>query len=102
MPFDELDDQDDEEDDDHETDDDGDMFRAAFLDFSALGKIESRRAFALEPLLCMVEEDECLGVALTEYEGGGVRGGREVSERVCLGVPGCDSHMNGTAPAAAP
>lgn len=36
------------------------------------------------------------------YEGGGVRGGRAVSEEGCLGVPGSDSHMNGTAPEAPP
>ena len=29
-------------------------------------------------------------------------GGIEASEKVCLGVPGCDSHMNGIAPEAPP
>lgn len=33
------------------------------------------------------------------YEGGGVRGGRDDSVSACFGVPGCDSHMNGTDPA---
>lgn len=41
--------------------------------------------FALELLLVI------------ENEGGGVRGGREVSDKGCLGVPGCASHMKGTA-----
>lgn len=33
--------------------------------------------------------------ALEWKEGGGVRGGRGVSRDLNLGVPGCDSHMNG-------
>lgn len=36
------------------------------------------------------------------YEGGGVKGGMQVSASVCFGVPGLDSHMNGTAPEAPP
>lgn len=35
---------------------------------------------------------------LVWYEGGGVSGGREMSENLCLGVPGWDSHTNGIDP----
>lgn len=93
---DETEDEERDEDDEVEEDEEDDSRRPPLRRVrESPGKMAWRKGVALEsqPLA----GDLLWWEVVAWYDGGGVSGGSDESENACLGVPGRDSHRNGTA-----